>query len=96
MADHQHTHHEIDYIEISVTDMGGAKQFYADAFGWAFNDYGPEYAGIRGRGGEVGGLRLQQEVRTGGPLLILYSADLEESLLRDLASQSLQQVGLNL
>ena len=52
-------HHEIDYIELAVTDMAGAKRFYQEAFGWAFNDYGDAYAGIRRRsGGEVGGRRL--------------------------------------
>lgn len=50
-----HKHHGIDYIEFTVRDLAEAKRFYMSAFGWAFNDYGPEYAGIRGDGGEVGG-----------------------------------------
>jgi hypothetical protein len=75
-----HDHHTIDYIEFTVSDMAQAKQFYADAFGWSFNDYGPEYAGIcKAEGGEVGGLRLDAEVRPGGPLVVLYSDDLEAS-----------------
>ena len=50
-------HHTIDYIELTVTDLAAAKAFYQGAFGWAFNDYGPSYAGIRGEGNtEVGGL----------------------------------------
>ena len=72
--------HAIDYIEFCVTDMARAKRFYADAFGWEFNDYGPEYAGIRKPDGEAGGLRAAPEVVTGGPLVILYSMDLERSL----------------
>jgi predicted enzyme related to lactoylglutathione lyase len=77
-----HTHHAIDYIEFTVRDLDEAKRFYADAFGWAFNDYGPEYAGIQAPGGEgeVGGLRPSDEVRQGGPLVILYSTDLEASV----------------
>ena len=43
-------------------------------------DYGPDYAGIQGDGKEVGGLRREPEARTGGPLVILYSEDLERSL----------------
>lgn len=74
------THHAISYIEIPVLDLGEAKRFYAEAFGWEFNDYGPQYAGIRGGDGEVGGLRPSAEVRAGGPLVILYSRDLEQSL----------------
>ena len=72
--------HAIDYIELCVTDMARAKRFYADAFGWEFNDYGPEYAGIRKADGEAGGLRAAPEVVTGGPLVILYSMDLERTL----------------
>jgi predicted enzyme related to lactoylglutathione lyase len=73
-------HHAIDYIEFCVTDMAQSKRFYTAAFGWEFNDYGPEYAGIRKPGGEAGGLRAAPEVATGGPLVILYSEDLESSL----------------
>ncbi|RMH21527.1 MAG: VOC family protein [Gemmatimonadetes bacterium] len=81
MSEAEHVHHQIDYIEIPVTDMDLAKRFYAEAFGWAFTDYAPVYAGIRKQGGgEVGGLRLEESVTPGGPLIILYSADLEASL----------------
>jgi len=75
-----HLHHAIDYIEISVTDMTQAKAFYATAFGWAFNDYGPDYAGIKKQNGEAGGLRREEKVQAGGPLVILFSNDLEVSL----------------
>jgi len=78
--EHMHTHHQIDYIELTVRDLAETKRFYTDAFGWSFNDYGPEYAGIRGGEGELGGLRRTDELRLGGPLIILYSDDLEASL----------------
>ena len=74
------THHAIDYIEFTVRDLGAAKRFYAAAFGWQFNDYGPEYAGIKGAAGEVGGLHQTDEARTGGPLVILYSESLDNSV----------------
>lgn len=32
MADNDHTHHEIDYIEFAVTDMARSKRFYGAAF----------------------------------------------------------------
>ncbi len=73
-------HHGINYIEFTVLDMAEAKRFYSAAFGWQFNDYGPEYAGIRKEGGEAGGLSLASEMDTGGPLVILYSEDLDASL----------------
>ena len=75
-------HHAIDYVEIPVRDLAEAKRFYGDAFGWAFTDYGPAYAGIQGDGREVGGLAASDALREtgGGPLVILYSDDLEASL----------------
>jgi len=75
-----HTHHAIDYIEFGVTNLAKAKSFYTSAFGWAFNDYGPEYAGIKIGDREVGGLRLDSNVAAGGPLVVLYSKTLEQSL----------------
>jgi predicted enzyme related to lactoylglutathione lyase len=39
--------HVIDYVEFAVDDLEQAKAFYAKALGWAFNDYGPDYAGIK-------------------------------------------------
>jgi hypothetical protein len=77
-------HHAIDYVELTVTDLEAAKRFYAAAFGWRFTDYGPGYAGFRdGAGGpaERGGLRLADEVGTGGgPLVLLFSADLDATV----------------
>ena len=74
--------HAIDYIEFQATDLQIAKAFYQSAFGWEFNDYGPEYCGIKNvQGeGECGGIALSDAVATGGPLVILYSGDLEKSL----------------
>lgn len=82
MADHG-VHHGIDYIELGVTDMDRAKRFYGEAFGWTFNDYAPGYVGfVDGARGdrEAGGLSLADEVRPGGPLVVLFSGDLEASL----------------
>ncbi len=78
-----HRHHRIDYIELAATDVARAKQFYADAFGWGFNDYGPDYAGIQGRGpddAEVGGLNAAAAPGRGGALVLLFSADLDATV----------------
>ena len=76
------THHAIDYVEFSVRDLAESKRFYADAFGWRFTEYSPEYAGIQASepGREAGGLAQTDDVRTGGPLVVLTSDDLEASL----------------
>lgn len=75
-------HHALDYIEFTVRDLAEAKRFYTAAFGWAFTDYGPAYAGIQGEGREVGGMEQAETLRAsgGGALAILYSDDLEASL----------------
>lgn len=78
----KHVHHAIDYIELSVTDVAKAKRFYAKAFGWSFNDYGPDYAGIQGDEREAGGLCKAKKVSAGrgAPLVVLYSKDLDATL----------------
>ncbi len=76
----QHTHHTLDYVEITVTDVAASKAFYAAAFGWQFTDYGPEYAGIQGNGREQGGLTKGTPSGRGGPLVILFSADLDATV----------------
>jgi predicted enzyme related to lactoylglutathione lyase len=82
LTDDSHIHHGIDYIEFGITDMTESKRFYEAAFDWKFNDYGPTYAGIQKQGGEAGGLRVEQDVSPGGPLVILYSRDLESTLAK--------------
>ena len=82
MASQPPIHHGINYIEFTVADMQKAKDFYGAAFGWQFTDYGPEYAGIRSLDGEgeCGGICVAEKVVPGGPLVILYSDNLEQSL----------------
>lgn len=82
VTNESHINHGIDYIEFGVTSMTESKRFYEAAFDWRFNDYGPTYAGIRKPGGEAGGLRLEPAASMGGPLVILYSNDLEATLTR--------------
>jgi len=37
MTEHAHgVHHTIDYLELPVTDLAAAQEFYATAFGWEF------------------------------------------------------------
>ena len=71
----------IDYVEFSVRDIARSRQFYGDAFGWSFKDYGPGYCEFND-GRLTGGFALAGEGdagrsnKTGGPLVILYAADL--------------------
>ncbi len=80
MSTGSHTHHAIDYLEFTVTDMAAAKKFYGDAFGWEFTDYGPDYAGIKWGDTEIGGFRSDMLASSGGVLVVLYSGDLDATL----------------
>jgi hypothetical protein len=73
-------HYTVDFFEIPMIEMAGAKAFYSAAFGWSFRDDGDDYADIQGAG-LAGGLRLVGSPPSagGGPLVILHSDDLEGS-----------------
>ncbi|MCF8708026.1 VOC family protein [Rhizorhapis sp. SPR117] len=34
----------LHYVELPSGNIGASKNFYADAFGWTFTDFGPSYA----------------------------------------------------
>ena len=68
----------IDYLEFTSPDLAATKQFFGAAFGWNFNDYGPEYQEIAdaGIGGGIAAGPLAP------PLVILKTGDLEAALAR--------------
>ncbi len=77
-------HHTIQYLELGVGSADGvaeAKAFYGGLFGWEFNDYGPDYAGIKDPhgDGEVGGLNGGRPGGRGGCLILLESDDVDAS-----------------
>ena len=75
----------LNYLELPVTDMGAAKRFYADAFGWSFTDYGPDYAAA-GAGASELGLNGDPEQRTAQLLPVIAVSDLAEAERRVLAA----------
>lgn len=54
------------------------KDFYGSIFGWTFTDYGEEYSSFDS-GGVEGGMTKAIPAGTSGPLVILYSDNLEAS-----------------
>ena len=72
---------QIDYVELPSQDLGGSKDFYASAFGWSFQDFGPTYAGLADAGLD-GGIAADDAVAAPVPLVILKSDDLEGALAR--------------
>ena len=66
----------IQYIELYATDLQKVKQFYSDVFGWKFTDYRDGYTAFSNSGVE-GGFKKVDEIKKGGPLVIMYHKDLE-------------------
>ncbi|WDD93229.1 VOC family protein [Burkholderia sp. FERM BP-3421] len=73
--------HRIDNIEFNVTDIARSKRFYGTAFSWTFTDYGPAYSEFSD-GRLTGGFAMGEQVRPGGPLVILYADDLADAQRR--------------
>jgi|SRR5579871_577789 len=74
--DAQSNEGRIDYIEFAATDMARTKDFYTGLFGWKFTDYGPDYTSF-GDGRIAGGFYRSETVKRGGPMVVMYTADLE-------------------
>lgn len=66
---------KVDYVELPAKDLPATKAFYEAAFGWAFTDYGPEYAAF-GEGLD-GGFQADAGEVARAPLVVLYAEDLE-------------------
>ena len=70
------THLKIDYVEFASTELAKSKAFFDRAFGWTFQDYGPEYAAMTNAGLD-GGLQSDPGEAGALPLIILKADDLE-------------------
>jgi predicted enzyme related to lactoylglutathione lyase len=75
IMDQSEQHNRIDYIELPVDEVGTARKFYGDAFGWTFTDFGPDYASFTD-GRLSGGFNGDRGPKP-PPLIIIYSRDLE-------------------
>ncbi|MCY7398626.1 MAG: VOC family protein, partial [Sphingomonas bacterium] len=74
------TEPRIDYVELpSATAHEVTRAFYAKAFGWTFEDYGPDYSATTGATVDVG-LNGEQEDALSAPLPVIRVASLETAL----------------
>jgi predicted enzyme related to lactoylglutathione lyase len=69
----------INFVEFPARDIEKTKAFFNTAFGWTFEDYGPDYAAFLDQGISGGFFRSdgQSSTHTGGALVVLYSDSLE-------------------
>ncbi len=78
---------KIHYIEFTTNSIERTKQFYNAAFGWTFEDWGPDYASFSEAGISGGFMKGESEktASNSGPLVVLYASDLaaaEQAVLR--------------
>jgi len=71
---------KINYIEFPTRDIGATKGFFAEAFGWEFDDYGPGYQTMNNAGLD-GGIDANGDAEAGA-LVVLKADDLEAALER--------------
>jgi len=76
-------HNKISYVEFPARDIGATKAFFAKVFAWEFTDYGPEYTSFSAQGLDGGFFQsdLCATTEKGSALIVLYSLDLELTLL---------------
>lgn len=74
-------HEKINYVEFASCDLAASKQFFADTFGWQFQDYGDAYSAFSGAGLDGGFFSGEQtaSTATGSALIVLYSNNLEDT-----------------
>jgi predicted enzyme related to lactoylglutathione lyase len=77
-------HEKINYVEYPSRDVPATKQFFQQAFGWVFQDYGPDYAAFSDQGLDGGFFTSELTARTdaGSALIVFYSDDLEGTLAK--------------
>jgi predicted enzyme related to lactoylglutathione lyase len=76
------SHHGINYIEFTTTDIARTRTFYEKVFSWSFQDYGPDYIAFnKASAGIDGGFRRgdpnQPAQLDTAPLVVIYSQDLK-------------------
>ncbi len=82
------SHHSINYLEIPSRDIASSKAFFGQAFGWSYVDYGPDYSCFMDVGITGGFYQTDKHftLAQGCPLVVLYSENLEQSLVSVVAA----------
>lgn len=72
-------HEKLNYVEFPASDLQATKRFFQQAFGWSFQDFGPEYTAFSNQGLDGGFFQAEPGAcgASGGALLVFYSRDLE-------------------
>jgi hypothetical protein len=74
-----HKHEKLNYVEFAARDLPATRAFFTAAFGWEFEEFGPDYCAFSGQGLDGGFYRseLYSSTQNGSALMVFYSDDLE-------------------
>jgi len=77
-------HEKINYVEFPSKDIQATKDFFSQAFGWSFQDFGSEYASFSNQGIDGGFFKseLSSSTDNGAALIVLYSQDIEATKVK--------------
>ena len=72
-------HEKINYVEFPARDIEATKAFFTKAFGWSFEDFGPDYTAFSDQGLDGGFFKseLSSSTENGSVLILFYSQELE-------------------
>ena len=72
----------IDYVEIPVTDLNKARDFFAALFGWTFQSFGDDYMSFNDGRMDGGFRRSSEPAPATGVLVVFFSTDIERDFDR--------------
>ena len=72
-------HENINYVEFPARNIEATKAFFTQAFGWSFEDFGPDYTAFSDQGLDGGFFKseLSSSTENGSALIVFYSQELE-------------------
>jgi len=75
-------HEKINYVEFPSQDLKETKNFFRKAFGWKFEDFGPDYTAFSNQGLDGGFFKskLSSSTEKGSALIVFFSDELETTL----------------
>ena len=72
-------HEKLNYVEFPARNIEATKAFFTQAFGWSFEDFGPDYTAFSDQGLDGGFFKseLSSSTENGSALIIFFSQELE-------------------
>ena len=72
----------IDYVEIPVTDLKKAREFFSALFDWSFQEWGDDYMSFSDGRLEGGFRRAAESAPATGVLIVFFSTDIDRDFDR--------------